>query len=209
YIPNTHSFGMSWFDQFDSGWLPWAGQTAENSWYFGGTRSALGYYHNQYLKGLQKEESFAQENQKTTYSTFPGVLLASFFSNSADIYELGKLLLEGGLIYGQVSIIQLAKDMIALIHGLLIEGVGNYSVLNKGLQAWIEIKSLACEGTPFKIDEKTRNNIQDSTDEIYRISQQEGLTFKQLWDAYGVPWGGSRYGVMPIGFLEWYKKRFV
>ena len=49
YMQAMHSFGMTWFDQFSSGWLPWAGQTAENSWYWGTTIDAFhNYVHNQY-----------------------------------------------------------------------------------------------------------------------------------------------------------------
>ncbi len=49
YMQGSHSFGMSWFDQTSSSWLPWVGQTAENSWYFGATRDAFhNYVHNQY-----------------------------------------------------------------------------------------------------------------------------------------------------------------
>jgi len=53
YMQGTHSFGMTWFDQSSSGWQPWAGQTLENSWYFGATRNASAYYHNQYLRSQQ------------------------------------------------------------------------------------------------------------------------------------------------------------
>ncbi|MCX7830088.1 MAG: RHS repeat-associated core domain-containing protein, partial [Acidobacteria bacterium] len=56
WMESQHSFGMSWFDQFSSSWLPWAGQTMENSWYMGATRDAFRTYTvNQY-----KNLSFAQ-----------------------------------------------------------------------------------------------------------------------------------------------------
>ena len=34
YMQGTHSFGMTWFDQFRDSWSPWVGQTPENSLYW-------------------------------------------------------------------------------------------------------------------------------------------------------------------------------
>jgi hypothetical protein len=53
YMEATHSFGMSWFDQFSwhsPDWSPWPGQTADNSWYFGTTKEAFhNYVWTQYV----------------------------------------------------------------------------------------------------------------------------------------------------------------
>jgi RHS repeat-associated protein len=207
YMQGTHSFGMSWFDQFNwhsPDWSPWPGQTADNSWYYGSTRSAMGYYAEQYRQ--------SQTGKKSEIDTDIGqgqIIRVGLFSKAVDIAEIGKLLLEGGLIYAEVGTIQLAKDMMALIRGLLIEMVGDSSILNQGLQAWNSILQTASKGTPFNADQITREAIQDSSYEIYRISQEEGLTFKQMWKEYGMLWAGSDRGEMATGFLEWYRKRFI
>lgn len=165
---------------------------------------AAEYYLSNFLSEKKETEKIGTKTNSEIWTN-----LCGFPSIVADIGEIGKLLLEGGVVYGQVTMIQLAKDMMALIRGLLSEGVGKYSILSKELAAWNRVYLAATEGTPFNVDKKVRDIIQDSAYEIYNISQVEGVPFKELWKEYGMPYGGSGDGKMAVGFLEWYKKRFI
>ncbi|NMB98684.1 MAG: RHS repeat-associated core domain-containing protein [Thermoanaerobaculaceae bacterium] len=185
YIPNTHSFGMSWFDQFDSGWLPWARQTAENSWYFGETRSALGYYHNQYLKGLQKKESVTRQ---TTSSYTPCNLIgeiisyfakkvASMFSKNP-YFSVVSTLLSGADVFTTLFASEVAWSMYevneTLSWGVLV-GV-NTEIFSEGAAAWNSVLKAVTGNLDRSLLESEREAIIASSEEIMILKNDLGYS---------------------------------
>ncbi len=72
YMQGVHSFGMTWFDQFSNSWQPWAGQTSENSWYFGATKDAFwNYVWYQYVGAIGTSTYLSPIAQPTLQNVAP------------------------------------------------------------------------------------------------------------------------------------------
>jgi RHS repeat-associated protein len=151
YMEATHSFGMSWFDQFNwhsPNWSPWPGQTADNSWYYGSTRSAMGYYVNQYKQTLQNKQT-SQPSSVLRTSIVPEILVDLFekfiglFHSENKFFSLASILISGGDIFTTMFLYELASNMLQINVSLaegFVQGV-DIGIFTEGAKAWETVLS--------------------------------------------------------------------
>ena len=183
YMQGTHSFGMTWFDQFSGGWVPWFSQTEENSWYFGATKDASAYYHNQYLRTLKNNQSNTQSSSSvlhcgiiTKVVTYFSQKWASLFSKNR-YFPLISTLLSGADIFSTMFILNLAQSM-RDINNYLYAGTlgGDIDIFGRGIEAWDAVLKSIAGYLERPISESEREDIIDSSQEIMNLKNDYGYT---------------------------------
>ncbi len=108
--------------------------------------------------------------------------------NVGDIGELGTALLEGGHYTAQIYMENLAWYMYETMELMRLQDYGDIGINNifyEAATAWYDIHLNALEeGKTFDITASSRDAIIDSSSLVMNMKQEEGISYRQLFEKY-------------------------